>query len=169
MSFVTARQTGIDNTIKRVVRARSVLRDPQMHEAVRRMAGVWQSNFSSEGSMVGGWRPLADFTNDERERRGYPREHPILVQSGGLRRVAIDALLRVNGPQWLQAKGVSMTYNPSSSGASLRVSGTKVSNQFRIRTRNMDSPARPFWFVDRRVSNAATEGFNDWLKKEMRL
>lgn len=168
MNGVTAKYTGIDAAIKRIVRARQVLSEPKMHQSVQRMAGVWQSNFSGEGSMVGGWRQLADFTNDERQRRGYPREHPILVQSGGLRRVAIEGLLKVNGPQWLQAKGVSMVYNPGNAGASLRISGTKVSNQFRIRTRDMDSPPRPFWFVDRNVTGAATEGLHDWIKKELK-
>ena len=48
---------------------------------------VFEQNFLTEGKAggIGGWRALAESTQDDRERLGFGREHPILVRYGDLR------------------------------------------------------------------------------------
>lgn len=54
-----------------------------IEEAVR--AG-FAENFANESSGDGEkWNPLAGRTNADRQRRGFPTEHPILVRTGGYR------------------------------------------------------------------------------------
>ena len=54
--------------------------DEPIREAIRRGFAL---NFDRESAGNGPrWAPLSEATNDERERLGYPREHPILVRSG---------------------------------------------------------------------------------------
>lgn len=165
--FVKVTFTGIDATQKRTARIEKALSHPDLNPAVRAMAGVWQSNFDSEGTAVGGWRPLTDMTNRVRSQRGYPEEHPILVQSGALKRAAITSLLNVNGPRLMTGKGVMMSWQSSGMRGTLEISGPKVDNQFRIRTRTMSSPPRPFWFVNREVEQAATDAIGRWIEKEI--
>jgi len=43
---------------------------------------VIRANFDSEGSLVGGWKPLALATVRGRTNKGYGGEHPILVNTG---------------------------------------------------------------------------------------
>lgn len=157
--------TGIPGQIARIDRIRKVVEDPDVNFAVRAMAGVWQSNFKGEGNAVGGWRPLTEATNDLRQSRGYPREHPILVQSGALRNAAITQLLNVNGPRTSSGKGVMMSYQPRKLGASLSISGPKVDNHFRVRDRKsgISSPPRPFWPVNNAVESAAARGLQQWI------
>jgi hypothetical protein len=166
--FAKVTQSGIDKTLANVAKIAKTLAHPDLNVAVRAMAGIWQSNFSGEGSAVGGWRPLTETTNRVREQRGYPREHPILVQSGTLRRAAIDSLLNVNGPRVMTGKGVMMSWQPAGMHGTLQISGEKVSNQFRIRDRTMDQPARPFWFVTPEVEQAAAAAIGQWIEGEIR-
>lgn len=158
---------GIDATQKRTAKIERVLQRPDLNPAVRAMAGVWQSNFDGEGNAVGGWRQLTDMTNRVRAQRGYPEEHPILVQSGALKRAAVTSLLNVNGPRLITGKGVMMSWQPAGLRGTLQISGPKVDNQFRIRTRTMGQPARPFWFVNREVEQAATDAIGRWVEKEI--
>lgn len=60
-----------------------------MSAAVRPIGLAWHENFFRQGSRVGGWKPLSDYTIREREQRGYG-SGPILKQEGGLFRHAID-------------------------------------------------------------------------------
>ena len=43
-------------------------------------------NFKTEGSLVGGWKPLARSTVQGRIRAGFGGEHPILPRTGALRK-----------------------------------------------------------------------------------
>jgi len=45
-----------------------------------------ETNFISEGGLVGGWAPLTEGTVKGRLRAGYGGEHPILQRTGALRR-----------------------------------------------------------------------------------
>lgn len=165
---ITVTQKGIPATQTRTQKVAKVIGDPDMNVIVRAMARVWQSNFESEGGMVGGWRPLTESTNDLRQSRGYPRAHPILVQSGGLKRAAITSLLNVQGPRWQQEKNVMTSWQPSKLHGTLTISGPKVDNQFRVRDRRngISSPPRPFWFVNPRVELAAAYALTNWIHKE---
>ena len=165
---ITITQTGIDAQRKRIDKIVTAVSDPDMNVPVRAMAAVWQSNFESEGGHVGGWRPLTEATNDLRQSRGYPRAHPILVQSGGLKRAAITSLLNVQGPRWQTEKNVMMSWQPRKLGGSLIISGPKVDNQFRSRDRKMrrSSPPRPFWFVNPHVEFEATFALSRWISNK---
>jgi hypothetical protein len=56
-------------------------------EAIR---ASFAANFASESAGAASWAPLAPRTVRDRERLGYPGEHPILVRSGSYRRSFID-------------------------------------------------------------------------------
>jgi len=45
-----------------------------------------ERNFTTEGSLVGGWAPLAESTVRGRIREGYGGAHPILQRTGALRK-----------------------------------------------------------------------------------
>jgi len=45
-----------------------------------------ETNFETEGSLAGGWAPLAPSTVAGRIREGYGGAHPILQKTGALRR-----------------------------------------------------------------------------------
>ena len=76
-------------------------RDEPIRESIRR--GFWL-NFERESAGNGPrWAPLAEATNDERERLGYPREHPILVRSGSYKASFVDP----NAEGHVEAQGVS--------------------------------------------------------------
>lgn len=165
--LIKVTSSGLRPLTAKVERVRAAVNQPNINKMVQGMAGIWQSNFDSEGGIVGGWRPLTKMTQDVRQQRGYPREHPILVQSGALRRAAADGLVNVNGPRVLTYKGVMMSYHPSQFGATLRISGQKVDNQFRNRNSEFSSPARPFWFTDHGVDDAAVAALHQWIVNEI--
>lgn len=158
---------GIDKVIDRATKIKQAVQHPNIHKMVQGMAGVWQSNFDSEGGAVGGWRPLTEMTQRVRMQRGYPPQHPILVQSGALKRAAVTGLTNVNGPRVLTYKDVMMSYVPHDLGATLTISGAKVDNQFRIRTADFSQPARPFWFVNGEVEDAALGALHEWISREL--
>jgi hypothetical protein len=166
--FIKVTYSGLDAARKRIDRVQTTIKSPPLHKMVQGMAGIWQSNFDTEGTRVGGWRPLTQMTQDIRERRGFNPEHPILVQYGHLRRAAVEGLLNVNGPRVLTFPGVMMSYRPSGDRATLEISGPKVDNQFRIRDASFQSPARRFWFVDSSVEEAAAHALQQWLDHEVK-
>lgn len=159
---------GLDRVIAKYERLERSLRKPEMKESVRGVARVWERSFSGEGSMVGGWLPLSQMTQDLRRKRGFPPRHPILVQTGNLRAIAIRGLTRVVGPTAMSGSGVAVRFSQNNSGATLTARGTKVSNQYRTKIGRFRSPARPFWFVNQAVADAAAEGLNKWLIAELR-
>lgn len=68
---------------------RMAAEDEPIRAAIRRGFAL---NFLRESAGNGPpWAALAESTNDERERLGYPREHPILVRSGAYKASFIDA------------------------------------------------------------------------------
>lgn len=58
-----------------------------VQEAIR---ASFAANFAAESAGATPWAPLAPRTVADRERLGYPGEHPILVRSGQYRRSFID-------------------------------------------------------------------------------
>ena len=68
---------------------RMAAQDEPIRAAIRR---GFLLNFERESAGNGpGWAALAEATNDERQRLGYPREHPILVRSGSYKASFVDA------------------------------------------------------------------------------
>jgi hypothetical protein len=78
--------TGLDSTI-----------DDRPHWAVGAIhiaGGSMMANFASEGSTFGRkWQNLSAFTQQKRVERGFAPDHPILVQTGELRRITAQTLL----------------------------------------------------------------------------
>lgn len=75
----------------------------------------FEMNFASEGRQGGEpWAALAERTQRERERLGYPAEHPILVRSGSYRDSFTDeghpnhiSDWSADGGRWLIEEGSS--------------------------------------------------------------
>lgn len=64
-----------------------------MAAGVKHIGKGMAENFKSEGSYAGGaWAELSETTKRVRRQRGYNPEHPILQQSGGLKRITADTL-----------------------------------------------------------------------------
>lgn len=163
--------TGLDKQVKRLRRFQDVVEDPAMDPVIRDIAQVWRVNFDTEGGKVGGWRELAEMTQQVRQQRGFNPEHPILEQTGGLRHVAIDSLIRIRSSGSRNADGASMRLTIGKAAATLYIEGRKVSNQFRARVRGrggFSRPPRRFWYVDDEVRAAAHRGLRKGILKEMK-
>lgn len=169
---ITLTYKGIDRQIRRFRRVEQVVEDPAMDPIIRDIAKVWQVNFDAEGSKVGGWLPLAEMTQAVRAERGYNPNHPILVQTGGLRRVAIERLLGARGSTSGRTEGASMRLAIGRASALLTITGYKVSNQFRSRQRRgfgaFSRPPRRFWYVDDEVRAAAHRGLRRGVIEDIR-
>ena len=168
---IELKYTGIDKQIKRMRRVSEVIQDPALDWVIRDIAKVWQVNFDTEGSKVGGWRELAELTQQVRQSRGFDPQHPILQQTGGLRRAAIDHLTRTRGNSSRAEDGASMRLTMGHASALLTISGRKVSNQFRERVRGRGGHSRPprrFWYVDDEVRAAAHKGLLRGILSDVR-
>lgn len=144
-------------------------------KATNKVAEVFAENYDREGSMVGGWPQLAEKTQNLREYYGYPREHPILIRYGALRAVAVEFFEEAKKPGRTSKNDdysnqtTTGTLSISGDRAELQVSGWKVSNQYGFSHPNnpTDTPARPFWFIDRNSVAAAREGVKEWIEDEV--
>lgn len=175
MSF-NLKTSGLAQVQKKMLGLERDLGHPDLSYGVRAMARVWQQNFTSEGSMVGGWRDLSVYTQKKREERGFQPDHPILKQTGALERTTIRSLTDARGARQSRGEGISMASIYSTLSVALRASGAKAENQTGgrsdIKGRRTKSrsriPARPFWFVNPEVSTAATRGIERWVQKMLR-
>jgi hypothetical protein len=171
---ISLKFTGIDRVVKRNKNIYDVVENPRMSPIVSNIAKMWEVNFNTEGAMVGGWRDLTDETNKVRQARGYPPAHPILVQSGDLKRAAITSLINKGEyNESVNGDGVLMTYVAGHRQFKLNISGRKVTNQFRSQSRkrgsrNFSAPARRFWFVSPGVIAAAKDALLKDIKQRVR-
>ncbi len=165
--------TGIDRAVRRNTQMFDIVQNPKMAPIVSAIAVVWDVNFRGEGSLVGGWRPLTEATNKLRVSRGYPPVSPILVQSGDLKRAAVDSLIdKGEYNESVTGDGVMMSYVASERSFRLNISGRKVTNQFRSQSRRRGSerysaPPRPFWFVNPEVVDAAKSALMKGIKERL--
>lgn len=143
--------------------------------ATNQVAGVFQDNYDSEGSHVGGWPQLAELTNAMRAYQGYDEEHPILIRYGALRAVAVEFFKDAKAGE---AISHGDDYSDNVVSGSLRISGNtatlhmggsyKVLNQTgHSNARTGPNPARPFWFIDRAAVAAAGAGVKSWIEDEV--
>lgn len=171
-NIVTLKYTGIDAQIRRMRRVEQVVENPTLDPVIRNVAKVWEVNFSTEGGKVGGWRELAEMTQAVRVERGFDPHHPILVQTGGFRRVAIERLLSVTGSTSARTDGASMRLAIGRLSALLTIAGRKVSNQFRAQQRGgfgaFSRPPRRFWYVDDEVKAAAHRGLREGILRDIK-
>lgn len=165
---------GLDRQQRRYRELVHIVQNPEPSPVVRAVAEVWRVNFDSEGSMVGGWRPLAEMTREVRKQRGFNPDYPILKQYGVLRRVAIESLVNAKGRSGSAlGKGAVMSWQGDGDRITLRISGKKVSNQFRMQSRkrgsaNYSSPPRRFWFTSPQVVRAAQTALIKSIRDEFR-
>lgn len=170
--LITLKYTGIDAQKRRIDRVIERVQNPAMDPVVRNIAEVWKVNFDSEGGKVGGWRELAEMTQAVRAERGFDPRNPILVQTGGLRRVAIERLTNATGSTSGRTDGASMRLAIGRASALLSITGRKVSNQFKARQRSgfgaFSRPARRFWYVDDEVKAAAHRGLREGILSDIK-
>lgn len=172
---------GLLPMIKSLTLLQGKLEKPDLAPLVRGAGKVWQQNFKAEGWLASrGWRPLSEYTQNIREFRGYNPSHPILEQSGGLRRAAADY------PAEMKNNARSMNRTTSTGGANttvtarmtdtkvtLTLSGEKVKNNFGgevmgtgwTTTETHALPARRFWFVSPEVQSQMLEEFMTEVSK----
>lgn len=155
-------------------RVHDALSKPQgaVRNATNRVALYWMKNFLSEGSLVGGWAPLAESTIANRIGQGYGGG-PIMTKSGSLAAAATGFFAsavdsgQVVYTEPYDPRGITVTARLSmgSKIARLSVDGWPVVNQwYGPRT---GRPARPFWWVDQAVGLQAGLGVAEWLFDEV--
>jgi hypothetical protein len=142
-------------------------------KSTRKAGEKYLENFESEGHKYKAWDPLAESTIRSRESLGFAGTSPILERSGHLKSVAIESMLKINGPYH-----VSKTDNyrglPVEVAAEFKSTGDKGWITFHGRgwkfvhnDGSKDSPKRPFWYSDRTVAFAAADGLLDWVSKDV--
>lgn len=177
MTRITIRTRGIPQAISKLEDIVKRVQEPKngLVRATNRVAAEWGKNFDAEGQQVGGWPELAEMTQNIREYQGFNADHPILIRYGALRAVAIEFFEQARR-EGQTSKGdnysdevVKGTLSIARNTASLKVGDSwKVANQWGFRTATgSTTPARPFWYVDRRAIAAAREGVKEWLEDDV--
>ncbi len=167
---------GLQQVRRKIDAIHSDIQKPDLTFGVRAMARVWDQSFRAEGSAVGGWQELSQYTQKKRAERGYNPEHPILQQTGRLYATTIKTLVNARGARTARADGIAMTSIYHGLTATLNASGAKADNQTGGKSDVKDRrgrsgrpvPARPFWFVNADVSSAAAAGIDRWVARMLR-
>lgn len=163
---ITVTIVGLDEEIRRISKVQQILSYPDIDAGVKKVATIWDQNFMSEGRDVGRWRPLSPMTQRVRRERGYSPRHPILQQSGALRRVVVKAL-RYGTPASATGPGIRMDYRKTRFTATVTARGKKAENQYRQRNGRTRTPARPFYYVDSAVEAAFASGIEEKLRSAL--
>ena len=119
--------------------------DPQ-RIAVWLVAGVdpilrrrTETRFASEGDEISGkWLSLRPFTVSERERHGFPGEHPINVRTGEMKRHLLDSPPRAA----VHTLGASM-WSPGEPGAGDTANKVRIAQQGGTTPEGRPVPPRP--------------------------
>lgn len=177
MTTIRVQVTGLTEAVKYFDMVKDRLqhdRHAGLFKVVNRVADVWLQNFREEGSMVGGWRDLDEFTVMRREEDGFPGTNPILERSGALKSVMVDQFTSIKRTGF-KSRNDSYSAQTTKAGATLsgdgivriEAHGWKVSNQYDTSGQRFGHPARPIWFVDKAVLSAAESGLIDWVEKDV--
>lgn len=133
---VTLKKTNFESSIKWMARWEEALDKPTVMAAGVKFIGVgMQTNFETEGrTAAGGWAPLSETTKRIRRRRGYNPEHPIMQQSGNLKKMTADRLAK-----WALTQRSMVAYDGKGTGIGAAVTsrhfkatvrGPKVENHY---------------------------------------
>lgn len=167
MVFARVEVEGLENVLAAFATLREELSNPTIGlvSATNGVAAVWAANYDAEGSMVGGWADLAQKTQDLRQAKGLDPEHPILFRYGTLRGIVIDLFQKPAASSATATSDsgadISGSLTISEGTATLSASGWPVVNQWEDAAKNR--PARPYWFVNPQVEQAALDGVALWL------
>lgn len=150
-----------------------------MAAGVKMIGTGMQTNFDTEGrTAAGGWAPLSESTQRIRRRRGYNPEHPILQQSGNLKKMTADRLakwtLTQNSAVAFDGKGTGMGAGIGRRSFKATVKGPKVENHFGGKV-TMPSgmtgrlPQRRFFGITQLAAEKASEAMmekfmNEWAR-----
>lgn len=136
MFKVTLTKSNYESAIRWFTRYEDALDKKTVMAAGIKFLGVgMQTNFDTEGrSAAGGWAPLAPSTQRIRRRRGYNPEHPILQQSGNLKKMTADRLAKWTLTQTsavaFDGKGTGMGAGIGRRSFKATVKGPKVENHY---------------------------------------
>lgn len=149
-----------------------VVNDPRiMSYGVKPIGQEMDKVFNTEGQWGGRrWQNLTEMTKDVREQRGYPREHPILQQSGILRAVTAGSLRRYTGGNIsMAARGLGVTLVAKSQPRlfTAQVSGAKVqNNNGGTLGAGMHLPQRRFFGITAGGADKASKEIVDRIMRE---
>ena len=173
MFKLTVKQQNIKAAAAWFNRFEDAVDDPQVMTAGVPHIGVGMAeNFKAEGSAAGsGWASLSPTTQRIRQRRGYNPEHPILQQSGALKRMAADSLRRWGAATQHYAgsdgKGTFMAASASRRQFMATITGPKVENHWGgsgfvgASGRAVRLPRRRFFGITQDAADKACEAVND--------
>lgn len=162
---------GLEAARRLVKQATDIATDngPLSFAALNGAAELFEKNFDTEGGSVGGWADLADRTIAERESKGFGGAHPILVRYGDLREVTATSLRALQHSGTVQradsdGKTIGVTVTGKRGVLNVTAFGDKAVNQ----EPGDDRPARPYWWVDSHVENAARKAVVEHIEKKLR-
>lgn len=127
-----------------------------IQEAVR--AG-FDLNFAGERGDDAPWAQLAQFTQRERERLGFPPQHPILQRTGAYRRSFVEGEHPQHVSEW------------SASGGRWRIEeGSRDERAEHLEFGAWNMPARPVTILGRagesRLVTTLDQMFDEWFEDE---
>lgn len=170
MYQITYNAIGFPQAITAMLKVKDILdtkQDDIALAALHQVGTVFQRNFQTEGRTSGHpWPALSQSTQSERERYGFPPDHPILIRYGGLEFATSTFLLTSSKTASYYSadpngKAVGVTVTSSGNGVTAYAYGEKAANQVGGGPTNV--PARPYWFVTNQVMQKAHDGAVDWL------
>lgn len=135
---------------------------------LRGAAVVFSQNFKTEGGQVGGWEKLKASTRKEREEMGLDGAHPILVRYEDLRIYTTTQLQGVRGAATFaktdfDGGSIRVDVSPKRGSVNVTASGSKAV----VQVGRPGMAARPYWFVNSRVTAAAKKEATFEIAKDL--
>ena len=185
MFKVTLEKKNYESAIRWWTRYEEALDKKSVMAAGVKFIGVgMQTNFDTEGrTAAGGWAELSLTTQRLRRRRGYPPEHPIMQQSGNLKKMTADRLahwtLTQTSAVAYDGKGTGMGAGITKRSFKATVKGPKVENHYGG-TVTMPSgmkarlPRRRFFGITQLAAEKASEAMmtkfmNEWARMSSKV
>jgi hypothetical protein len=169
---VTVERNGWEQA-KTVIRRldRMLKRDTDQYAlaGLRGAAIVFGRNYKAEGKEVGGWEGLKASTRAERREMGFGDAHPILVRYEDLRIYTTTQLEGVRGAATFARTDndggtIRVDVSPKRGAVNVTASGSKAVHQ----VGRPGMAARPYWFANARVAEAARKEAVFEIAKDLR-
>lgn len=164
---------GMKQALAGIRQVRSMLESKKevfARDALHEVADVFDRNFASGGRATGGWLPLAERTQKQREALGFGPNGPILVRYADLRVFTAQALKSVGPSATFEGGGpggrdIKVVVSSGDGAVNVVASGGQAENQFGDPSRNL--PARPFWYINNTVIAAVRRGAIAGIRKQL--